>query len=116
MQERGNRELFIDVGPLGKVDDIDPAKGVVGAVPHERFDRRDCVAIGRLPQYGEESFSLAHGSNVGQNSAIYSPAASIRPARRQSLFGQRNDADRGIIATWRTAFPDSTRVLGSLSY
>ena len=50
----------VDFGALGKVDDIDPAEGVVGTVSHKRFDRRDRVGIRRLPQYGEESLGFAH--------------------------------------------------------
>ena len=73
MQERRNGELFIDVGSLGEVDDVDPAEGVVGTVTHECFDRRHRVGVRRLPQYGEESLSFAHDLNVGQNAAIDSP-------------------------------------------
>lgn len=53
VQEGSNHAFFVETRLLGEIKHVDAAQRAIGALAHQLLDRRNCVAVGRLPQNGE---------------------------------------------------------------
>jgi len=60
VQKRGNGPLFVEAVFVGKGKHVDAAEVAIGSLTDQLLDRGDALRVGRLPEYTEKGFGLAH--------------------------------------------------------